>query len=126
MQSFQDVISSGSSVLETAVLLRDHGLVVTDVVVFLDRQQGGRENLENNGIRVHAVTNVETMMAVLTSAGCVSQAESKTVLDFVRSVKIEVGTFVSTQVLFICSTEFICGCQENIRLKCGRKIREIL
>jgi len=86
----EDVITSGSSVLETAAILRDHGLVVEDVVVFLDRQQGGKENLENNGIRVHSVTNVENMMAVLAKAGKVSQQETKTVLDFVKGHKAEV------------------------------------
>lgn len=79
----EDVITSGSSVLETAAILRDHGMVVEDVVVFLDRQQGGRENLEANGIRVHCVTDATTMMTILKTAGRVTEAEVKTVIDFI-------------------------------------------
>ena len=75
--------------LETAQILRDHGLVVEDVVVFLDRQQGGRENLENNGIRVHCVTNTETLMSVLFAAGRVTVDEKKNVLDFVKGNKVQ-------------------------------------
>lgn len=80
----EDVITSGSSVLETAAILRDHGLIVEDVVVFLDRQQGGRQNLENNGIRVHCVTDVTQMMSVLQAGSRVTAQEAETVLDFVR------------------------------------------
>ena len=61
----EDVITSGSSVLETASILRDHGLKVEEVVVFLDREQGGRHNLENNGIRVDCVVTVTRMMGIL-------------------------------------------------------------
>ena len=33
--------------------LKSEGLIVTDVIALLDRNQGGRANLEKNGITVH-------------------------------------------------------------------------
>ena len=85
---FQDVITSGGSVLETAEILQKEGLIVEDVVVFLDREQGGRGNLENNGVRVHSVTTVTDMLNILYMAGRI---------DIKR--KIEVETFMKqTQV----------------------------
>ena len=63
------MITSGGSVLETAEILQKEGLIVEDVVVFLDREQGGRGNLENNGIKVHSVTTVTDMLNILYMAG---------------------------------------------------------
>ena len=78
----EDVITTGSSVLETAKILRDHGLVVKDALVFLDREQGGKKNLELNGINVHTVTNVTTLLEVLRESKKINQEEYEKVTNF--------------------------------------------
>lgn len=61
----QDVITSGTSILETAKLLREHGLIVNHAVVLLNREQGGEENLVEHGIKVSSVCKVSEMLDVL-------------------------------------------------------------
>jgi orotate phosphoribosyltransferase len=48
-----DVITTGGSLLHARDALRDEaGIVVTDALVVIDREEGGREVLEREGIRV--------------------------------------------------------------------------
>ena len=61
----EDVVTTGSSVLETAALLREHGMAVTDCVVLLDREQGAVGALSGKGVAVHAVLKVSTVLEVL-------------------------------------------------------------
>lgn len=49
----EDVVTSGSSVLETVKSLQDEGLVVHDAIVLLDREQGGMQKLASENIRLH-------------------------------------------------------------------------
>ncbi len=57
----EDVITTGASVLKVADTLIHEGLQVTDIVVLVDRQQGGRETLIKAGYRLHAVFNLDEL-----------------------------------------------------------------
>ena len=85
----EDVITTGSSVLETAKILRDHGLVVNDALVFLDREQGGKRNLELNGIRVHTVTRVSELLDFLRESKKIDKDEYEKVTNFLRNNQVQ-------------------------------------
>jgi uridine monophosphate synthetase len=64
-----DLISSGGSKLEAVQPLQDAGLVVEDVVVLIDRQQGGAQDLAAHGLRLHAAFTLREIIAALVALG---------------------------------------------------------
>ena len=86
----EDVITTGSSVLETAKILRDHGMVVEDALVFLDREQGGKRNLEVNGITAHTVTNVTSLLDILKESSKIGSDEYQKVKEFLRNNQVQI------------------------------------
>ncbi len=67
-----DVITSGGSKLEAIATLEAAGLKVRDIVVLIDREEGGREPLEARGYRVHAVLKLAEIVDALAEAGRLS------------------------------------------------------
>jgi uridine monophosphate synthetase len=53
-----DIITDGASKLEAIQPLEEAGLVVKDLVVLVDREQGGRELLAARGYTVHPVLTI--------------------------------------------------------------------
>jgi orotate phosphoribosyltransferase len=46
----EDVVTSGGQIIESVRALRNDGAIISDVVCVIDRQAGGRENLEKEGL----------------------------------------------------------------------------
>jgi len=62
-----DVISSAQSKLEAIAILEAAGLEVTDLVVLVDRESGGREEIERRGIRFHAFAGISELLELARS-----------------------------------------------------------
>jgi len=62
-----DVITTGKSTIEAINKAKEAGLDVIKVIALVDRQEGGRENIEALGHRVEAVVTREEVMAVYKS-----------------------------------------------------------
>jgi len=77
-----DLITGGTSVVETAQALRASGLLVHDAIVLLDRRQQGRERLRVNGINLHAVLEVTTLLNYLMSHGKISEEDFRRSTDY--------------------------------------------
>lgn len=89
----EDVVTTGSSVLETAEVLENEGLKITDAVVLMDREQGGSARLADSGITLHSVISVSRLLDVLLKSGRIDTATSQNVERFVQ----ENNTYVSAK-----------------------------
>lgn len=87
----EDTITSGISLVEAVQDLEGEGLVVTDIAVVIDRQQGGKKTLENRGYRVHTLFTIEEVMDALMKSGRINYAAFRATLLFIEQnqVKIE-------------------------------------
>jgi uridine monophosphate synthetase len=68
----EDLITSGGSILKAIEALEAADLIVSDVVVLIDREQGGRELLAAKGYRLHAALKLSEILAHLRHAGRIS------------------------------------------------------
>ncbi len=66
-----DIVTDGASKLEAIAPLEAAGLVVEDLVVLIDREQGARERLLARGYRLHAVLTISACFDELAAAGLV-------------------------------------------------------
>lgn len=65
----EDLITSGGSIIKSAERLRELGMVIEDVVVLIDRGQGGVENLEDSEITAHSVFTLPQLLDYLVTCG---------------------------------------------------------
>ncbi|ASE62669.1 orotate phosphoribosyltransferase [Chryseobacterium indologenes] len=85
----EDVITSGKSLLETIPEIEQEDLKVSDIVVVLDREQGGKQLLENKGYRVYTLFNISEVCDILQETGELSDEEVKRIQDFLQGNHIQ-------------------------------------
>ena len=84
-----DLITRGSSILETADLLEEHGMKVKDVIVLVDREHGATERLRRHGYNLISILKLEIMLNHYMSKGLISEETYRTCAEYVRSKQIE-------------------------------------
>lgn len=78
----EDVVTSGSSILETVQSLRSEGLKVIETFAVIDREQGGKKNIESHGIKMNSLYTVTKLMAYLLEANKINLKVVKEVSDY--------------------------------------------
>ncbi len=81
----EDLITSGSSILETIDPLLQAGLKVKHAVVFLDREQGGKKNVLEKGYAVYSVLTLTETLSILESHKKISSDSLKKVHSFLQN-----------------------------------------
>jgi orotate phosphoribosyltransferase len=89
---FDDVISEGLSKVEGVKPLQELGGNVKHLLVVVNREQGGKENLEKLGYQVHALSKVSDLVGSLHKNGHISKEQEREVLVFVKSFTAEQRT----------------------------------
>lgn len=77
-----DVITTGASKIEAIEPLIAAGLKVKDIVVLIDREQGGAAELAGRGYRVHSVLKMKECVQVLKEANQITDEQYEQVLVF--------------------------------------------
>jgi orotate phosphoribosyltransferase len=79
-----DLVTKGGSILKAAEAVRAEGGVVTDVVVLLDREEGGKENLAEDGIKLHYLLTTTEAAHKLYDIGAITEDQRDTILKQVK------------------------------------------
>ncbi len=79
-----DLLTTGLSLKKAAAAVRAEGGVVSEALVFLDRQEGGRQLLENSGIKIHSLLNMSEIANTLFEIGAIDIENLKTILKQVK------------------------------------------
>lgn len=77
-----DLITKADSKLEAIRTLEAHGLRVHDVVVLIDREQGGVQELERAGYLLHAAFTLRSLLDFYVRTGAMSHEEYDEVMTY--------------------------------------------
>ena len=81
---FDDVVSEGLSKIEGVKPLQELGANVQHLLVVVNREQGGKENLEKLGFKVHALAEISEVVDALLLSGSISKGQSDGVLAYIK------------------------------------------
>ena len=77
-----DLITDGGAKIEAAEKLKAAGLIVKDIVVLIDRGQGGKETLTAAGYTLHAVSTLPPLLDEWRNSGAITPAQFDEVHTF--------------------------------------------
>jgi uridine monophosphate synthetase len=88
---FDDVLSDGLSKIEGIKPLEELGAKIKHLMVVVDREQKGRENLEDLGYNVHSLTRISELVRYLRDHGKVTKSQAEAVTEYVQKTHTPSG-----------------------------------
>jgi uridine monophosphate synthetase len=85
---FDDVVSEGLSKIEGVKPLQEQGGTVKHILVVVDREQGGKEKLEEIGFKVHALAKVSELVNSLYENNHISKFQNQEVFSYLKTFKV--------------------------------------
>ena len=74
-----DLLTTGLTLKTAAEAVKAEGGVVSDAVVFLDREEGGKTQLEKNAIKLHPLLKISEIACKLYEMGAIDEENLKTI-----------------------------------------------
>lgn len=87
----EDVVTTGSSILETSTDLKSEGLIIEDAIVVVNREQGGVDNIAKRGIKMHSLFTLSYLLETLKDAGKIEESMVKAVGEYIAKSQTKVG-----------------------------------
>ena len=81
---FDDLVTDGRSKIEGIRPIEDAGGIVDGVLVVVDREQGGKENLGELGYQLWSVTTISAIVESLLSSGDIAKESAEKILSYIR------------------------------------------
>ncbi len=81
-----DLITNGASKFEAITPLQENGLKVKDIVVLVDREQGGAKELAEKGYALHAVLKISEVMQILKENKKISETQFKDITNYFKNI----------------------------------------
>lgn len=82
-----DLITKATSKIEAVDELTQAGLQVTDVVVVLDREQGGAAELAKKNLKLHSLMTLDDLLTALETSNSVDAATIKKIRAYLADTK---------------------------------------
>jgi len=79
-----DLITTGLNLKTAAEAIRVEGGVVKEAVALLDREEGGKEKLEESGIKVHTLLRISEVANTLYEISAIDEESLKTILKQIK------------------------------------------
>lgn len=79
-----DLITNAGSKRETISVLEDNRLIVSGVIVLVDREQGGGSELEKNGYACRAAFRLTELLEFYSRTGLINRDDYKRTLDYLH------------------------------------------
>ena len=83
----EDVITTGGSIVTAAEVLRQAGLDLRDVVVLVDREQGGDLKMKEIGLSLHSVLKISEIISILKKQNLIDTKTFENVMQYLNDDK---------------------------------------